>query len=75
MAARTIGFKGVLPFMPLMFEMRWTSFGMRLSKRFGTNAKGEEECLTILSKHSLSVLMLYFGSPIITVKEKKIKLD
>ena len=70
-AAKIPGSKGAFPSTPLMFEMRWTSFGTRLSKRFRANAEAEEECLIIFSKHSRSVLILYLGSPIITVKRKR----
>lgn len=70
-AAKTVGFKTDFPFVPLMLEMRWTSFGIKLSKRFSASAAGEWECLTMLSKHSLFVLMPYLGSPIIAVQRRK----
>lgn len=67
MAARIIGFKGDFPFVPFMLEMRWTSFGIRLSKRFSARADGEWGWLTMLSKQSLLVLTPNLGSPIIAV--------
>lgn len=42
-AARIIGSKGDFPFVPFTLEMRCTSFGIRLSKRFSARAAGEWE--------------------------------
>ena len=68
-AARIIGSKGDFPFVPFTLEMRWTSFGTRLSKRFSARAAGEWEWLTMLSKHSLLVFTPNLGSPIIAVNK------
>ena len=69
MAARIIGFKGDFPFVPLMLEMRRTSFGIKLSKRFSARADGEWEWFTMLSKQSLLVLTPNLGSPVIAVNK------
>ena len=68
-AARIIGSKGDFPFVPFTLEMRWTSFGTRLSKRFSARAAGKWEWLTMLSKHSLLVFTPNLGSPIIAVNK------
>ena len=70
-AARIDVLRGVFPFDPFMFEMRWTSFGIRASKRFSAKAGAEEECLTMLSKHSLSNLIPNLGTPMMAVSKNK----
>ena len=71
MAARIILLRGDFPLVPLMLDIRCISFGIRLSNRFNANAGAERESLTMLSKHSLLVLIPNLGSPMTAVKRRK----
>ena len=65
MAAKIVGFRTDFRFVPLnMLDICWPGFGIKLSNGFRARAEGEGECLTMFSKHSLSVLIPNLGSPI-----------
>ena len=70
-AAKIFRLNGDLPLFPLILEMCCTYFGIKLSRRFSASAAGEEECLTMFSRHSLFVFTPNFGSPMIAVKKKE----
>ena len=70
MAAKIIGSRTDFPFVPLTLDIRWTGFGIKLSNRFRARAEGEGECLTMFSKHSLSVLIPNLGSPIMAKRKR-----